>query len=53
MPVERANGSVLFIAVGEDALWSSERVSWRAFDRLQRHDRPFDDDCWSTRGAGT
>lgn len=44
IPVERTNGPVLLIAAGDDALWPSERLSRVAMERLERHDRTYDDE---------
>ena len=52
IPVERTNGPVFLIAGGDDALWPSERLSRVAHDRLQRHDRPYNDEIAIYPDAG-
>jgi hypothetical protein len=44
IPVERINGPVLLIAASDDAVWSSERLSKVAMERLERHGHPYDDE---------
>lgn len=44
IPVEETKGPVLLIAAGDDAVWPSERFSRIAMERLERHDRPYDDE---------
>ena len=43
IPVERTNGPVLLIAGDDDALGPSELLARLAYDRLRRHDHPYDD----------
>lgn len=50
--VEKTNGPVLLIAAEDDGLWPSARLSRVAYDRLRRHDRPYDDGLVVYPGAG-
>ena len=52
IPVERTNGPVLLVAGGDDTFWLSEFLSRVAYDRLRRHDRPYEDELAVYPGAG-
>ena len=44
IPVEKIDGPVLLVAAGDDALAPTARLSKIAYDRLKRHDHPYDDE---------
>ena len=52
IPVERIDGPVLLIAAGDDQLAPSERLSRIAYERLQRNDRPYEDELVVYPSAG-
>ncbi|KPV42578.1 acyl-CoA thioesterase/bile acid-CoA:amino acid N-acyltransferase family protein [Alicyclobacillus ferrooxydans] len=41
IPVERIQGSILFISGQEDRMYDSERISGLSMDRLREHNHPF------------